>query len=144
MNVNIVLTKSQKALQDVIELSTSIVEGTQVTFSELPASAEKSAFFTLCDKFNNAVESGNCDKLTVKAMANSVSSAYKRLIKGESNNAASKYQKEVANLKAALLLGVPVDELIKKQDDKENTALYRKNLLLTDKGLQSIINPVSE
>lgn len=144
MNTNIILSKSQQALQNVIELSASVVDGSQVTFSELPASVEKSSFFTLCDKFNNAVESGNCDKLTIKAMANTINGAYLRLIKGDSKKASSKYEKEVATLKASLLLGTPVDELLKKLDDKENTALYRKNLLTTDKGLQAIINPISE
>jgi hypothetical protein len=136
----VVLSKSQKALQDVLDMSASIVDGSQETFNALPASTEKSHLLDVCNKLNNAVSTGDCDKLTVKNMANIVKSLYERTIKGDTRKASSKYEKEVASLRASLLLGVPADELLKKQDDKENSALYRKNLLLTDKTLQSLIN----
>jgi hypothetical protein len=136
----IVLSKSQKALQDVIDMSKAVTTGEQMTFNNLPASTEKNAFLSLCDKFNAALASGTNDKLTVKAMAMSIKSSYEKLIKGDNRKASSKYEKEVANLKARLLLGESVDDLLKKLDDKENTALYRKNLLTTDKALQALIN----
>jgi hypothetical protein len=136
----LVLTKSQKALQDIVNLADATVKSEQVTFNSLPSSPEKDDFLVLCAKFQGAINSGTCDKLTVKAMAQTVKSKYESLIKGDTRKASSKYEKEVATLKASLLLGVPADELIKKQDDRENTALYRKNLLTTDKGLQEIIN----
>ena len=139
MNDYMVFTKGQKALQDVVNLADSIVSGTQVTFNTLPASVDKDNYLVLCAKFQGAVKSGQFDNLTVKAMSQTVKANYEKLVKGDTRKASSKYEKEVATLKASLLLGVPADELIKKQDERENTALYRKNLLTTDKGLQEII-----
>lgn len=131
------LTKSQKALQDVINLSKAIANDEHVTFAQLPVSTEKTEFRAICIRFNVAVESGNNDKLTITAMSKKIESGYKQLVAGNAKKASSQYEKELANLKAAFLLGVPVAEMIQKQDERQNTALYRKNLLLTDKAFQS-------
>ena len=140
MTSYVVLSKSQKALQDILDMSASIVDGTQETFNSLPASIEKSHLLDVCNKLNNAVSTGECDKLTVKNMTNIVKAMYEKTIKGDTRKASSKYEKEVASLRASLLLGASAEDLLKKQDDKENSALYRKNLLLTDKTLQAIIS----
>jgi hypothetical protein len=141
MTSYVVLSKSQKALQDLIEQAEAIVKGEQVTFNGLSASAEKSHLLEQANRFSNLVASGECDKLTIKNAANIFNACYHKTIAGKAKQASSKYEKEVASLRASLLMGTPADVLIQKQDDKENSALYRKNLLLTDKRLQSLINP---
>jgi hypothetical protein len=138
MSVELVfLTKSQKALQDVVNLAKSITDGTQVTFSALPVSAEKTDFIAKCVKFNVAVESGNNDKLTITAMSKKIDAGYKQLVAGNAKSASSQYEKELANLKASFLLGESVEDMVAKQDNRTNTALYRKNLLLTDLAFQA-------
>jgi hypothetical protein len=131
------LTKSQKALQDVVNLSKAIVNDEQITFAELPVSVEKTDFIAKCVKFNVAVESGNNNKLTITAMSKKIDAGYKQLVAGNAKNASSQYEKELANLKASFLLGESVDDMVAKQDNRTNTALYRKNLLLTDLAFQS-------
>jgi hypothetical protein len=138
----VTLTKSQKALSDTINLAKAIIDGSQVTYNELPVSEDKSAFLVTCANFDGAI--GKFDKLTITAMSRVVNAQYKKLIKGESAKASTKYEREIAQLKASLLLGADVNDLVKKQNDRHNSALYRKNLLLTDKSLQALINPVME
>jgi hypothetical protein len=138
----VTLTKSQKALSDTINLAKAIIDGTQVTYTELPASDDKNAFLVTCANFYGAI--GKFDKLTITAMSRVVNAQYKKLIKGESSKASTKYEREVANLKASLLLGADVADLVKKQDDRHNSALYRKNLLLTDKSIQALFVPAEE
>ena len=133
----ITLSKSQKALADTIALAESICDGTQVTFGNLPASSDKTRLQDMASRFVSIV--GKEEKLTVLAMAKMVQSGYDKLVKGTTRSASSIHEKELANLKASLLMGIPSDVLLAKQDARQNAALYRKNLLLTDKTLQSLI-----
>ena len=132
----VTLSKSQKALSDIINMAKAIIAGEQETFNNLPASTDKAELLDMCVKFDGAI--GKFDKLTITAISKSVKSAYERLIKGDSRKASSKYEKEVAMLKASLILGTPASELLKKQDERANNALYRKNLILSDKSLQAL------
>ena len=137
METKVFLTKSQKALADIIAMAQAIADDLQATFSALPVSAEKTEFSAKCVKFNVAVNSGTNDKLTITAMSKKIASGYKSLVDGNAKSASSQYEKELANLKASFLLGESVSDMVAKQDERTNTALYRKNLLLTDSAFKA-------
>ena len=137
MDTKVFLTKSQKTLADIIAMSQAIADDQQATFSALPVSSEKTDFIAKCIRFNVAVESGTNDKLTITAMSKKIDAGYKQLVAGNAKKASSIYERELANLKAAFLLGESVSDMLAKQDERTNTALYRKNLLLTNSAFKA-------